>query len=307
MHTAFMAAMLRKSAFLVLLAATAAPALGGEPEFEIGARYWVSTGKTRNSHNAQELAPALGNPTSVLTYDKLLANTGELFGRAGDDRWFVKAMVGGGRINNGSFHDEDFAAGQVKFSDTVSSVTNGSIGYFTADFGGTVWQPRGKAIRLDLYGGVTGWTESVDAYGATDNLGFIGGDIPRDVKVITNKARWQGLRIGALYDWAFASKGRFVADVAWVPYAHIRNEDSHYLRTDLGPTPNVIKDGYGGGVQMDAEMRYVLTRGLELGAGLRYWYLKATNGDNRQGGFTMPIVEVLSERFGFTLSLSGYW
>ena len=51
-----------------------------EPQFEVGARYWQSVGKTRFSINSSKVDPSLGNPTSVLTYDEMDGYSGEFSG-----------------------------------------------------------------------------------------------------------------------------------------------------------------------------------------------------------------------------------
>jgi hypothetical protein len=127
---------------VLILALAISPATAAQEEWpaarrgDLGVRWWVSTGETKLSHNAQGLNPAFGNPTSVLVYENLDANVLELFGRQNfRNNLFLKGAVGVGRINVGSFDDEDFRAGQVKFSDTTSSVTEGRIGYGTIDLG----------------------------------------------------------------------------------------------------------------------------------------------------------------------------
>ena len=299
-------------AVLLLVAGAAA---GQEEEWrrpsgEFGVRYWLSTGTTKHSHNAQGLVPSAGNPTSTLTYENLDANVLEIFGRqvfAQD--WFLKGNLGWGRINTGLFTDEDFAAGQVKFSETTSAVPKGWLGYGTIDLG-YQWVRREGAVRLGVFAGYTQWTEYVDAHGATDKLGFIGGNIPTSVTVISNKAIWQALRVGFAGDLAISRRAWFSVDLAAVPYALIRNEDSHHLRQGtFGPPPNIFIEGTGYGVQADAEVRYAISRRTEVGLGVRYWYLRATHGDRKLNiDFPdLPIVEIYSERFGALLSLRRTW
>lgn len=278
---------------------------------DLGARWWVSSGETKRSHSAQGFDPALGNPTSVLLYENLDANVLELFGRQSfRNNLFLKGTLGVGQINRGSFDDEDFSAGQVKFSDTTSSVTQGRIGYGTIDVG-YQWVLREGAITLGVFGGYTQWTEDMDAYGATDHLGFIGGDISRDTKVISNKVVWKGLRVGFAGEFVLGRRARLSVDLAALPYAEVRNEDSHHLRADLGPMPNIIMEGEGWGVQWDAELRYEIVRRTELGIGVRYWYMEITHGTralpNFQGFPTTPLVELYSKRAGVTLSLRRAW
>jgi hypothetical protein len=147
----------------------------------------------------------------------------------------------------------------------------------------------------------------VDAYGVTqtaDPLGVGGGNLPDSVLVISNKATWKSLRIGLAATAAIGERGQFVADLAYIPYSKVRNEDSHHLRDDLGPVPNVIKEGVGTGVQLDFELRYEIFRRTLLGVGARYWRLKADYGTDRTD---FPLVELISERAGVTLSLTRTW
>jgi outer membrane protease len=298
---------------LILAAAFSSAALGEEAPGaaqpgELGIRYWLSTGETKNSHNARAASPALGNPTSVLTYENLDAHVLELFGQttfAGN--WFVKGNLGVGRITSGSFDDEDYLAGQFKFLDTTSSVPEGDITYATFDIGITPWVLQGGRSSVGIFLGYNQWTEEVDGYGITqtaDPLGVGGGNLPDSVLVISNKAQWKSLRLGVAASLAFSERGRLVADLAYVPHSKVRNEDSHYLRPDLGPVPNVIKEGVGAGVQLDAELRYLVSPRTTLGAGLRYWRLKAEHGTDNTD---FPLVELISERMGVTLSLARIW
>jgi hypothetical protein len=298
---------------LIVALAIAPSALGEEAQTaaqrgEVVIRYWLSTGETKNSHNARAASPVLGNPTSVLTHENLDAHVLELAARtsfAGNG--FVKGNLGVGRINTGSFDDEDYLAGQFKFLDTTSSVTEGDIAYGTIDVGFTPWSLQGGRSSVGLFLGFNQWTEEVDAYGITqtaDPLGVGAGDLPDSVLVVSNKAQWRSLRLGVAASLAFSERGRLVADLAYVPYSKVRNEDSHHLRPDLGPVPNIIKEGVGAGVQLDAELRYVVLRRTTLGAGLRYWRLKAEHGTDNTD---FPLVELISERIGVTLSLARTW
>jgi hypothetical protein len=306
----------------LILAAALSPAafaqdLAPAPRGEIGLRYWLSTGETKHSHNAQGIAPTLGNPTSVLLYENLDAHVLELFGRANfADNWFLKGNLGLGSVTTGSFRDEDFNAGQVKFSDTTSSVPSGWIGYGTIDIGRNEWTLRQGRTTLGAFVGYSQWTESVDAYGATDHLGFIGGNIDRSVKVITNKVTWRSLRVGLAANLGLGERTQLSADFAFIPYAKARNEDSHHLRTNpssiffLGPVPNIIIEGEGRGAQLDAELRHEIAPRTELGIGVRYWYIKATKGTRTVPAFPgaeTPIVELYSLRTGVTASLSHTW
>ncbi|HTG96873.1 MAG TPA: hypothetical protein VL982_05450 [Burkholderiales bacterium] len=280
---------------------------------ELGVRYWLSTGENKHAHNAQGAVPSLGNPTSVLLYENLDAHVLEIFGRQVFARdWFVKGMLGIGRINTGSFDDEDFNAGQVKFSDTTSSVSGGSLAYGVLDIGHH-WRLKQGTVNLGVFAGYSQWNEEVEASGATDHLGFIGGDIDRSVKVINNSLTWKALRVGFAGQFVFG-RARLGVDVALIPYARYRNEDSHLLRTspgDLGPAPNIVLEGDGRGVQFDAELGYQVQRRTVVALGWRYWYMESTDGKrslpNFPGAGELPVTELYSQRMGATLSVRHLW
>jgi hypothetical protein len=282
-----------------------------DPSLELGARYWWSRGKLEWSHNAQGAAPTLGNPTSVLTYDRLDAHTLEFHWRKrlGQD-WFIGGNAGYGVISRGQLDDSDFAAGQRVTSDTTSSLSGeGKLSYITFDGGRDVWRsPAGSVIGL--FAGVQIWNEELEARGASPVPPAGGANIGPGTAVIGNRSEWTSLRLGVAARMPIAEKTRIVGQFAFVPYTHVKNRDSHFLRTasnDLGPTPNIVSDATGNGIQLDAEVRYALTSKLEAGAGLRYWRLKA-DGDIRFGNIgTVPLNEIELRRVGATLSLTWRW
>jgi hypothetical protein len=283
-------------------------ALGAQAQdWELGARYWYSRGFTQLSHNAQGLNPTRGNPTSVLAYENLNAHAAELHARkAFGEGAFVRGSAGLGRVRSGSFDDEDFSAGQVKSSDSTSPVKGNRLSYFTVDLGRDLWMVRNTTIGL--FAGYQQWTERLDAYGATFTLG--GSNIPESIQVITNEVTWRSLRLGIAATARFTERTRVSLDAAWVPYATVRDEDSHYLRTaldDLGPTPNILVEGHGRGLQLDLELRHGLSDLWELGAGLRYWALRATSGSRIAAGTSLPLNEIESRRRGLILDLTRRW
>jgi len=279
---------------------------------ELGLRYWLSTGENKHAHNAQGLVPSLGNPTSVLLYENLDAHVLEVFGRQRFARdWFYKGTLGLGVITTGSFDDEDYNAGQVKFSDTTSSVSDGWLAYGTIDVGHQ-WVLKEGAVNLGVFAGFSRWTEQVEASGLTTTVGT-SGSIDRSVKVIENKLTWQALRIGFAGQWIFG-RARLAADIALIPYARYRNEDSHLLRqspNDLGPAPNILLEGDGRGVQLDAEFGYQIGKRTVAALGWRYWYLESTDGQRSLPNFPsfpeLPVTELYSKRTGATFSVRHLW
>jgi hypothetical protein len=282
-----------------------------ERGWELGGRYWWSQGKTQWNHNAQGANPTFGNPTSVLVYDGLYAHSIEFHGaKHWRQGWFITGNAGVGQIYRGNLNDADFNAGQVKFSETNSSISEGQLGYLTVDGGYNVWRfPGGSSIGF--FGGLQHWMEQVEANGASYVVRPTGAsDIPNNVKVITNEVQWNSLRTGAAFRTQLGPKVRFVAQVAAVPFTWMRNDDSHHLRTarsDLGPTPNITMEGRGYGYQLDAELRYAIYKSMELGLGARYWKLKASGDISFGGTAPLPLNELESTRYGLTLSLINRW
>ena len=281
---------------------------------ELGVRYWYSSAKSTRSHNAQSVDARLGNPTSVLTYTNLDAHALELHGRksfAGD--WFVKGNAGLGTITGGSLRDEDFNVGQVRDTDTTSTVKGNGLRYASIDFGRELW--RFENGTAGLFVGYHYWRERVDAYGVVSILGSTPIVlIPDSVPAITNETTWQSLRIGLAAAARVGPQTRFAFDAAFVPYAHLRDEDSHWLRQDasagpffLGPAPNIHIEGAGYGFQFEFELRHTLQAAWELGAGLRYWWLRSEDGTRKALGTSVPIIEIESQRVGIMLSLTRRW
>lgn len=312
---------------LALAAALGASAAGAqEPPArfrgELGIRYWYSTGIQKHSHTAEDVLPQFGNPTSVLTYENLDAHAAEIHGRQSfGERWFLKGVLGVGRIITGSFRDEDYFAGQDKFSDTLSSVPDGWLSYGFVDLGRYQWILGERASSFGAFVGYGQWTEFVDAYGATflvDDVGT-GTPISRGVKVISNKTIWRALRVGVAANVGLTERTRITADFAFVPYATVRNEDSHHLRSQpvgsqdgaLGPVPNILITGRGRGLQVEGELRHEIVRRWDLSLGWRYWYLKSTHGErtlpNDPDFPALPLVELYSKRFGAMLTLTRRW
>jgi hypothetical protein len=305
---------MREAWFLVAAVLMAAGAQAQEPPeaangLEAGVRYWASTGSTKRSHDASSLSPLLLNPTSTLVYSDLDANTLELFARKGfAENWFVKGNVGVGNINTGTFTDQDFfiSGGRPVMTQTTSAA-DGKLHYVSIDVGRDVWR-LGEAT-FSLFAGYQQWNERVDGHGLSDSFGTLG--LGPGTLVITNDLTWKSWRLGGEMR-ATRGRTRFSFEAALVPYAKYRNEDSHYLRqspSDLGPVPNVIATGHGWGGQFEAEVRrsYPELWGLDFGIGARYWKLESEKGTQSQAGFTFPIVELVSKRYGFTLSATKSW
>jgi len=290
-------------AFLLGLACVAALARpAAAVEFEPSLQTWTSNGMTTWNHNAKPANPAFGNPTSRLTYSGMKSRIIEAGLTVRYREFFGTVSVGTGSIDGGNLQDEDWLAGQVKFSDTNSVIKGDELHFWMLTAGrGLVWTER---MTLGAFIGVGQYYEKIDAFGIVDN--FTGAVVrPNSVKVISNEATWTFFRVGLngkLSPWAPLV---FTAEVAYVPYADLKNEDSHYLRNDLGPVPNIHMDGSGDGVMWQVEARYTFFKGAAFFVGYRDWHFRA-DGDIRFGSSSqkLPLNNFETTRSGVRLGFS---
>lgn len=311
------------AALVSITAATAAQAEDTDSSaltLELGTRYWYSSGSTAWNHDASTVGAfgiPFGNPTSVLTYDGLTARTAELFfDLRHQSRWFVKGYAGLGGITSGMLDDEDYFTGQVKFSDTSSSVRGGSLHYASLDVGRSIYENQQRGVTVRAFLGYHYWSENVPAYGLTCNPYDVGGffcgapgsmPIPGSVSVITNNANWHSIRLGIGAEANLSERWSIAGEAAFIPYASLANFDSHHLRGDLGPVPNIRHTGRGIGFQLEAFVNYRVTPMWSVGLGARYWHLSTTSGETRFGpgfGTAFPLNDFTTERYGLVAQTS---
>jgi len=275
---------------------------------EIGVRYWLSSGYTTRSLDATSLDPAtihplattVLNPSTTTNYEQLDANIVELFARKRiTESSFAKGTVGLGKINSGTLIDETFfLIGSEPFHTMTLSATDGKLGYATLDIGHELTKTPGTAFGVFV--GYHYWKEKLNAHGFSDAFGTAG--LPPDVLVATNEITWHALRLGGEFRLT-RGRTRLIVEGAWVPYAGYRNEASF-----PGFEP-AIASGNGRGGTFDAELRRSFPQlgGIDIGIGLRYWKLNAYNGSETAGGLTLPVMDLASERHGFTFSMTKNW
>jgi hypothetical protein len=281
-----------------------------EPRWELGARFWASEGKTRFDINSNKFNPALGNPTSVLTYGDMEAYSGEFVWSArNESNTFAKGFVGGGWLNGGSLDDEDFAAGQIKFSDTYSKIKGDDLIYGTIDVGQDfTLLDRQTKVTFSPFVGFNFWQEDAISYGGRCNRDDVDGlvcgppgfiEVPFSTKFIGNETNWASLRLGAQLKVKLWDRLSLIGDAAVLPVAYVWTYDSHFLRKDLGPVPNGEDRGSGWGYQLEAEARYDFTPSWSTGGGVRFWHAEA-GGNNEfvNFGLKVPLNDYTSERFG---------
>ena len=287
--------------------------------FEAGARYWYSVGQNRFAF-ASNIFPA-GNPTSTLDWDSIQGHSGEGFFRIDHHptHLYVKGLAGGGILKGGNMDDLDFLVSQINFSNTTSAVDGNNLAYAMIDFGYAFEVPQ-EGIRLGAFVGYHYWHERMTAFGVRCNGDQVGNalcgapgsvQVPFSTPVDIFDTTWNALRIGGdakieLYDrWTIS------VDVAVVPYARVINNDSHLLRTDLGPTPNIITNGWTGvGGEADAFIHYKVLPHFELGVGARYWGLFTNTGSVQFGpdfSQNFPLTKFSTQRYGVLFEAKASW
>jgi hypothetical protein len=277
---------------------------------EVGVRYWLSSGETSRSLDATSLDPtaihplATGtlNPSAITTYEKLDANTIELFARKRvTGHGYVRGTVGLGKINSGMLTDETFfLIGAQPFQTRGISSADGKLGYATLDVGREVF--RGSSSAFSVFVGYQYWKERYEAYGFTDVFGTF--TLPADTLVVTNEIEWHAMRLGGELR---VTNGRttFIVDASWVPYAGYRNEATHHLNPASSPT--ATGNGRGGTFDVEIRRSFPQLGGIDVGVGLRYWKLYAYKGTETSPGFSFPIVDLESMRQGFTFTIAKSW
>lgn len=292
------------------------PNANDRPQWEVGTRYWWSEGSTRFDIDSSRLAPNFyGSPTSTLAYDGVTGNSLEFFMSVRNETdTFFKGFVGGGWLGGGSLDDEDYFAGQVKFSDTYSEIDGEGSVYFTMDLGQDIDVGYTGNLVVSPFVGFNFWQESMSAYGARCNRDDVDGlycgapgtlALPFSAEAINNKSMWSSVRLGTEFTARLLDRLSFRGDAAILPVAYLVNEDSHYYRADLGPTPNIEHEGAGWGYQLEGEFKIDVTDNWTLGAGVRYWYAE-TGGvvDFVNTRTEVDLEDFKSERLGVLANVS---
>ena len=268
---------------------------------EFGLRAWLSTGKLEKTLYG---APSSGlGAVSRLRYDGLIGYSGEAFGRVGVAGWsFFKGAVSLGTASKGNLQDEDFEPLTDPYSSTQSTQRKGALDYATLDYGVDVL--RDPMYRVAVLAGVNYFRETANAYGCTqsaDNPDICSpGQVSPGTLAITENASWVSARVGLSADVLLFDRLRLGAEAAWVPYVALSSVDNHWLRTDIGP---INEKGHGrNGAQLEATADYKITDNVSLGAGLRYWRMKAQGDANFVDASGTPLgtqpVAFVTERLG---------
>jgi hypothetical protein len=289
-------------------------------KFEAGARYWFSTSEGNFDFSNKD--PRFGNPSSALHWKGTTGNAGELFARFDHkpSGLFVKGMIGGGGIaTHGEMMDRHFLVDERKYLDTTSDVKQSSFSYASGDIGLSYSIPE-AGMQFGAFFGYQYWREKTTAYGARCQADEVGAAFcpvdavlaPFTVPVLIHEPTWHAVRLGAEGKIKLTPRLSLSGEIAAVPYAGLINNDSHLLRqipTDLGPVPNVIaKSNRGYGVQAELFVNYALTSNWEVGAGLRYWGLRAAGGSVDTGpkfDTDHQLTNFEQQRYGVLVQIKG--
>lgn len=299
---------------------------------DVGATGWFSQGQTVWSHNASNLDPRLGDPTSRLKYKDVGTNVLELNGKLSfNNHVFLRGSFGFSDIGGGRLTDDDFlsAQGATAFNTAVSGAQRFSRTY--SDLGGNnrtdMWYVTGELGLMarefhdnkgfvNLFVGFQYWQEKQVARGIRqvecttsvlcdppNTTGFNG------EPVITNRLRWYSARFGGDVEYRITSRVSLDAKLVFL-LSRMHNEDIHNLRTDLAQNPSFRMSGAGVGTNADINLKVMLLQGLYLSGGYRVWFnsvlwdkdwkIYGANGTSA----TAPLNEFYTLRHGPTLSLN---
>ena len=292
--------MLASGAIADGLPQTSAVPVGIGIDWEVGARFWYSTG-----HYKKDLFDSIQHSVlnSRLTYDQLTGQSAEAFFRANiPGGLFVKGMVGGGSITEGKMDDEDFPPLAVPvYSNTLSQQRDGNLSYFNADVGYNFLNHRGVGWEhhVGAFVGYGYWRERLNTFGC-DQLNPLAVNeschlLGSSFNGLDNDTTWRMVRVGVAGDTRFG-QWKLAGEAAYV-YGRADATDWHNQRPDIR---GLREDATGGGVQLEAVVSYFLTPSFSVGAGARYWHISGDGNshfEDKFGGNPGPI-KLEFERYG---------
>lgn len=288
------------------------------PKVEISAGTWISVGDTRWTHNASSV-PGFGDPTSKLTYKDVGSNVIDLTGKFWlSPRVFGRLNGGFADIGGGRLTDDDYATGQRLVSRTTSDIAGNNMYYINADLGVRVKEFENHRSYLDIFGGYQYWHTEYQAVGlervVCDSavISTCNAPLPSSGQtVITNRANWHSIRVGAATEYRFTRRLSVVGTAALIPLSIIENKDIHHLRTS-GPSallqnPSISMLGIGIGANADLGARFMLTKNIGLNVGYRVWWNHAIDGTvtfhGPSGSSEHPLTQFDSLRHGLTAGI----
>lgn len=277
---------------LLLIAAASSTALAGAQAADGSSalvvdakiRAWIGTVDYTWQHDASSLNPAFGNPTSLLDWQDIPFMGPEL----DLDVYSVETGLSArGRLGLGlemgksRFDDWDYLAGGTAFSYTQSNAKLDNSFHGIFDLGTELPGLSTDAYRVNAFAGYFGGSYQLEANGvdcliSLDATGAnqCAGGIPiigDNVKAIGHDLTIHAMRLGLSGHIDVTDRLRLAFDGAYLPWMSFKTEDNHYLRTDLGPLPNIVSDASGQAFQVQAGASYRVGNATSLNLDLRYW------------------------------------
>lgn len=269
-------------------------------EFDVGTRFWYSSGRYQNQNGGQNML------VSRLTYSDVTGQSGELFARVDTPfNVFVKGFVGAGGLANGHMYDEDwglsFTAVPNSYEVTQSDVL-GTLHYITGDVGYNVL--RGADHKVGLFVGYNRYETTMNGMGCVQLVAPASGicsspPIAGGTTVISQIDAWQSVRLGVAAEALLWNRLKVGADIAWLPYVKYDGLDIHRVRNLYFPV-----QGTGTGVQGELILTYMATEKFGIGIGGRYWSMWSTNAMDVGQGNGINYFPVETDRYGVFLQAS---
>ena len=292
---------------------TASPSF---PEDEIGVRYWYSP---------SSLTATVGKPAvSRLDYSVDGTEIGETYFylTSRNAKYLFKGVLGIGTGQTGNVDDKDYNTDGSLGQDASSNLSDGRLFYVYADLGYRLDSLSTQHARTSLLGGLEYIQDTMNGKGATCNQAgngafaadCVGGagsvEAASGVKVIQDQAQFSALRVGLENNWEPNRRIAWHNEVVVVPYADFRNNDSRYLRTDLGyGEPNIVTNGnYAYGIQLETNFEYYVLPAWSVSVGARYWEFWVPDGSTKYGNPTQANLKSNDwdyQRYGFFVG-TGY-
>jgi len=285
-------------------------------ESEFGGRYWFSSGRTKLDLYGITGTTSASTLLSRLTYTGLQAHSGEVFGRVEHlSGFFVKGFAGGGAITTGNLQDEDFPPVYIQtpngpiatpYSSTNSDQRDGRLAYATIDAG---WTWRSETTKLGSFVGYNYFHQLVNAFGCTQTASnpyiCAPGAVQTSELAITEETNWNAVRLGFNGQWKFWGGFAVDLDFAWLPYAWLDANDTHWLRPFSAPQQG--SSGFSN-VQIDALLRYQFVNGFSVGIGGRFWNIDTAFGQELFNASSLSgspqTISLHSERWGAFIQAS---
>jgi opacity protein-like surface antigen len=286
------------------------PASPPDWQFDVGTRFWFSSGKIGAPQPLLGPAPPPSTLNSRLTYINLTAYSGETFARADHSSGiFIKGYVGAGGITGGNLIDEDFPSASFggAYSNTVSPVW-GHLGYATIDLGYTFLKT--PAAKLGAFVGYNYYTQHLNGFGCNQAAGDTTCQgLDPAFQVFAEDDEFNSLRLGLSSEFWLTDALKFSAEAAYIPYTVFTGQDDHNFRELL--LPESAKTGNG--IMLETILSYAVTSNWNVGAGGRYWAWNTDTGTEtfnflgEPPPLTVQLGRFNTERYGFFLQSDYHW